>query len=148
VGAGSFKAQCSASNAVVDWKYAATGDSQVWLLSYKSTAVIDSSPSSVPAQLKDAAATARTIEILAGPNMTDDQRQKFARAQEQLRQAAPAASQSSAQSTAAMERQLSRLPPEQQAAARAQWQGANTMQITTETTERLTLSAKDCPPGL
>jgi hypothetical protein len=152
-GAGTMKAVCSASNAAVDWKYTPTDKKDVWMLSYKSKMNSDVSPGSMPANMKDAAATARTIEALAGNNMTEEQRKKFALAQEQLNQANTQAQSATAeqrrmQMSAAMEREIARLPPEKQAAMRAQMAGVNTIQIFANTTERLTLSTAACPAGM
>jgi hypothetical protein len=158
LGTGNMKAVCSASNAVVDWKYAPTNQKEVWTLTYKVKMNADMSLGAIPAQLKDAAGSARTLEALAGNNMTDEERKKFAKGREQLEQAtaqaqSPSAEQKRTQATAAMERDMARMPPEQQAAMRQQMArmrgGAGAMEPTVmDTTERLTLSAATCPPGM
>jgi hypothetical protein len=158
LGTGNMKAVCSASNAVVDWKYAPTNQKEVWTLTYKVKMNADMSLGAIPAQLKDAAGTARAIEALAGSNMTDEERKKLAKGREQLEQATAQAQSSGAeqkrmQAAAAMEREIARMPPEQQAAMRQQMArmrgGAGAMEPTVaDATERLTLSAATCPPGM
>jgi hypothetical protein len=152
LGTGNMKAVCSASNVTVDWKYAPTNQKEIWTLTYKVKMNSDTSLGAIPSHLKDAAGTVRTIEALAGNNMTDEQRKKFAEGQRQLEQAtaqanSPSAEQSRRQATTAMEREISRMPPDKQAALRAQMAGAQTMQTVADVTERLTLSAATCPPG-
>ncbi len=153
LGSGNMKAVCSAANAMVDWKYSPTTQKEVWTLTYKVKMNADVSLGAIPTQLKDAGATARTIEALAGNNMTDEQRRKFAEGQRQLQQATAQAQgglaeQRRTQATVAMEREIARLPPDKQAAMRAQMAGAQNMQTVADVTERLTLSAATCPPGM